>query len=81
VVSGNYADPGFFRNLDSTSDVFTERQIMENQNEPQIPSSEDGLLYQTPAAKTDIRRTFREKCGWIGPEEQRRQAELQKENQ
>ena len=42
------------------------------------PRSGNGLLYTTPAAKTDIRRTFREKCGWVGPEEQRRQDELQK---
>lgn len=41
------------------------------------PQSDNGLLYTIPAAKTDIRRTFREKCGWVGPEEQRRQAELQ----
>lgn len=46
---------------------------------PQTPPSKCGLLYSIPAAKTDIRRTFREKCGWVGPEEQRRQAELQKE--
>jgi len=46
---------------------------------PQIPPVDGGLLYQTPAAKTDIRRTFRERCGWVGPEEQRRQAELQRE--
>lgn len=53
----------------------------QNSETSQIPSTEDGLLYSIPAAKTDIRRTFREKCGWIGPEEQRRQAELQKETQ
>lgn len=35
-----------------------------------------GNLYQIPSAKTDIRRTFREKCGWVGPEEQRRLAEI-----
>lgn len=44
----------------------------------QDPQSVNGLLYNIPAAKTDIRRTFREKCGWVGPEEQRRQAELQR---
>lgn len=42
------------------------------------PQSINGLLYTIPAAKTDIRRTFRERYGWVGPEEQRRQAELQK---
>lgn len=40
---------------------------------PQVP--EDGLLYSVPSAKTDIRRTFREKYGWVGPEEKRRFAE------
>lgn len=42
------------------------------------PRKIEGLLYTIPAAKTDIKRTFREKCGWVGPEEQRRQAELKK---
>lgn len=40
--------------------------------------SVNGLLYTIPSAQTDIRRTFRERCGWVGPEEQRRQEELQK---
>lgn len=37
-------------------------------------SATDGLLYSIPASNTDIRRTFREKYGWIGPEERRNQA-------
>lgn len=41
--------------------------------------SVNGLLYTTPAAKTDIRRTFREKCGWVGPEERQRLAQLREE--
>lgn len=45
----------------------------------QDQQSVNGLLYNIPAAKTDIRRTFREKCGWVGPEEQRRMAEFQEE--
>lgn len=35
-----------------------------------------GNLYQIASAKTDIRRTFFEKCGWVGPEELRRIKEL-----
>lgn len=35
-----------------------------------------GKLYEIPSSQTDIRRTFREKYGWVGPEEQRKQAEM-----
>jgi hypothetical protein len=52
------------------------RLALEAQKDPQ---SDNGLLYTVEAVKTDLRRTFREKCGWVGPEEQRRLAELQKE--
>jgi hypothetical protein len=51
------------------------RLALEAQKDPQ---SDNGLLYTVEAVKTDIRRTFREKYGWVGPEEQRRLAELQR---
>lgn len=40
------------------------------------PSADGGLLYTVPSAQTDIRRTFREKYGWVGPQEQRELAEI-----
>ncbi len=37
-----------------------------------------GKLYEIVSDKTDIRQTFWTKCGWIGPEEQRRLAAFQR---
>ena len=52
------------------------RKVVAPQQDTQ---SVNGLLYQIPAAKTDIRRTFWEKCAWVGPEEKRRLEQLQEE--
>lgn len=37
----------------------------------QDPATAGEKLYTVPAAQTDIRKTFREKYGWVGPEERR----------
>lgn len=48
----------------------TIHSIPGHRTEPPAAAS-DGLLYSTPASKTDIRRAFREKYGWVGPEERK----------
>lgn len=44
---------------------------MQNNQQQPPKIDESGKLYEVASAQTDIRRTFREKFGWIGPEEQR----------
>lgn len=43
-----------------------------------VPVATTGNLYEVNADKTDILWTFWQKCGWIGPEMQRRLAAFQK---
>lgn len=44
---------------------------MKKAKQPTPQVDESGKLYQVPSSQTDIRRTFREKFNWIGPEERR----------